>query len=404
MAEGAAPASIAGLQKALASANAGGTRVHLVGGGTLHAMGAPPPLDALRLSTARLRKMIAHEARDMTCAVQCGVRLRELEAALGAARQFIALDAPLRAKATVGGTLAAGWLGPRRHRYGRPRDLLIGTQCVLADGTLLHAGGMVVKNVSGYDMNKLYAGSFGTLAAIAQANFKTLPIPERRRLLIAPLPENTQLRAARALAELPIAPAAAVCVEGFRKAIDGEDAIDGRALVLLEGSDAVVERATREARSALGRAGVSETEIVDSAVQVKFERIIDACIQTLGERSVTFRCFGPPASAGEQARALRDIANAHRLFTDLLWDVMNGDVFLRVSDHDKRSFAEKIEACDDELRARAPARAIVAGDAPIRTALDPWGDPPAAIEKMRAIKAWFDPHGILNPGCFVGGI
>jgi glycolate oxidase FAD binding subunit len=83
---------------------------------------------------------------------------------------------------------------------------------------------------------------------------------------------------------------------------------------------------------------------------------------------------------------------------------MNGDVYLRVSERDSRAFAEKIEAADDELRALDPHCVIVAGEAPIRAALNGWGAPPASIDKMRAVKARFDPKDTLNPGRFVSGI
>jgi FAD/FMN-containing dehydrogenase len=88
----------------------------------------------------------------------------------------------------------------------------------------------------------------------------------------------------------------------------------------------------------------------------------------------------------------------------VLIDIMNGDVFLRVSERDSRAFAEKAEACDDDLRSLAPRSVIAAGDAPIRASLDSWGSEPPGIDKMRALKARFDPHGTLNRGRFAGGI
>jgi glycolate oxidase FAD binding subunit len=348
--------------------------------------------------------MIAHEAHDLTCSVRAGMTLARLSAELGKHGQFVPVDAPLRRTATIGGTMAAGWLGPRRHYYGRARDFAIGSQVVLADGTIANAGGMVVKNVSGYDMSKLYVGSFGTLAVITQLNFKTLPVPQRSRALLARLPEGTRARAITQVSALPVAPAAACCIEGFRKSIDGEDGVDGRLFILLEGSEGLVDRATRDVRSALGRAGVPETIIIDAGAGELLERVLDAQIASLGERSITYRSLGTPESVELRAAALRDAANKHEIFTDVLFDVMNGDVFLRVSERDSRAFAEKVEACDDDLRAIDPRSIIVAGDAPIRASIDPWGALPAAIEKMRAMKATFDPKNTLNHGRFVGGI
>jgi glycolate oxidase FAD binding subunit len=149
---------------------------------------------------------------------------------------------------------------------------------------------------------------------------------------------------------------------------------------------------------------VPETTIVDTGAAESFGRTLDACIANKRGRSITYRLFGPPGTAEERAEQLRDACNRHELFTDVLLDVMNGDVFVRASERDARRFADKIEACHIELRELEPRCAIVASDAAVRAPFEPWGAVPPAIEKMRAMKARFDPHGTLNPGRFIGGI
>jgi glycolate oxidase FAD binding subunit len=398
------PATVDDLRRIVADCDNSGHAVVIQGGETLRGFGSSPHGASAAISMLQLDGMVAHEYHDLTCSVRAGTRLSDLAEALAQRGQFVPVDAPQRRKATIGGTMAAGWLGPRRHLYGRARDFVIGSQVVLADGTLANAGGMVVKNVSGYDMSKLYIGSFGTLGIITHLNFKTLPLPARRRVLLARLPENTRQRAVAQVAALQIPPAAAFCVEGFRKSIDGEDGVDGRLFLLLEGSEALLDRATRDLRSALGRAGIPETVIVDAGAGESFERIMDACTESIGERSITYRVPGLPESVERRAVTLRDAANARQLFTDVLFDIINGDTFVRVSERDSRAFAEKIEACDDRIRTLEPRSTIVAGDAPIRESLRAWGEDPPAIEKMRQLKRQFDPRGTLNPGRFVGGI
>ncbi|MFN2449344.1 MAG: FAD-binding oxidoreductase [Candidatus Baltobacteraceae bacterium] len=393
----------AALSAKLRECNESRTPVNIEGGATLRGMGAARTA-ATGISTATLDAFITHEVHDLTCSVQAGMTLQAFSQTLAQAGQFVPLDAPLRGKATVGGTLSAGWLGPRRHYYGRLRDFAIGSQVILADGTIANAGGMVVKNVSGYDMTKLYIGSFGTLALVTQFNFKTLPLPRARRVLIAALPESTRERATTQVTQLAAAPAAALCVEGFRKSIEGEDGVDGRLFLLLEGTQRSIDRSTREIRSALGRAGVPETAITDTGADRLFERLLDAALLSTAGRTLTYRSLGTPESAPARARALRDAANAEALYTDVLLDIMNGDVFVRVSERESRAFAQKIEVCHDAIRAVDPRSVIVAGEAPIRESLDPWGAPPRAIAQMRDLKARFDPNGILNPGRFTGGI
>ena len=392
------------IRKTVAECNRDGRTIEIQGGNTLRGFGAAPARADVTISTTGISKLLAHEFHDLTCSTQSGIRVAEFADTLAKHGQFVPVDVPLRRKATVGGALAAGWLGPRRHFYGRARDFAIGSQVLLADGTLANAGGMVVKNVSGYDMSKLYIGSFGTLGIITQLNFKTLPLPQRRRALIAKLPEHSRERAAAQVAASTVVPSAAFCIEGFRKSIDGDDGIDGRIYVLLEGSESLVDRGTRDLRSALGRAGVPETAIVDTGAWETFERVLDASIASVGERSITYRALGLPGDTVERATALRDAANRRELFTDVLADIMNGDVFLRVSERDARAFAEKIDACDDEIRSLSPHSVIAAGDAPIRESLKAWGADPPALSKMRALKAQFDPRGTLNRGRFAGGI
>jgi len=139
----------------LRAADAAGDAVVAVGGGTLLGIGNPPRHYEIALSTARLDKVHEYDYRDLTIGTGAGITVAQLSALLAKQRQFVPLDVPQAAHATIGGTLAAGWLGPRRATHGRPRDLLIGTTTALADGTLAHAGGMVVKNVSGYDLSRL---------------------------------------------------------------------------------------------------------------------------------------------------------------------------------------------------------------------------------------------------------
>src|SRR5580700_7103826 len=198
--ESVAPKTAAEAGEILARCNSAGEKVSIVGGATLSGMGFPPERLDISLSTQRLSGIVANERADLTIAARAGTPIQNLTALLSTQGQFIPFDAPRPQYATVGGTLAAGWLGPRRHLYGRVRDYLIGSTIVLADGTLARAGGMVVKNVSGYDMSRLYIGSFGTLGVLVQANFKTLPLPPHTRCFLAPLPEETRERTCAQLA------------------------------------------------------------------------------------------------------------------------------------------------------------------------------------------------------------
>jgi glycolate oxidase FAD binding subunit len=168
--------------------------------------GYPPERADLIIDTTRLNQVVEHEAGDLVATVQAGVTIEQLAEVLAKAGQRLALDPPARRRpsgatparyaphrtthspgagreaqartaGTIGGILAANVAGPLRLRYGAPRDLLIGLTIVRADGTIAKSGGKVVKNVAGYDLGKLLAGSRGTLGLITQATFRLHPWP-----------------------------------------------------------------------------------------------------------------------------------------------------------------------------------------------------------------------------------
>ena len=148
-----------------------------MGGGTQRSLGNPPRSYDLALDTRSLDRLIQYEPADLTVTVEAGMSLARLEEILAAEGQFLPLEAPCPSSATVGGMLAAACFGPMSLSYGQPRDWLIGVKVVNADGRVTKGGGQVVKNVTGYDMNKLYTGSLGTLGVIVEASFKVAPKP-----------------------------------------------------------------------------------------------------------------------------------------------------------------------------------------------------------------------------------
>jgi glycolate oxidase FAD binding subunit len=378
------PADAAELAAVLCEANEAGEAAVLHGGGTLQRAANPPRRYDLAISTKRLDALHSYDPRDLTAGAGAGMTVATLQRALADHGQFLPLDAPLAARATVGGTLAAGWAGPRRAVYGRPRDLLIGVTVALADGTLASSGGMVVKNVTGYDMGKLYVGSHGTLGAIVRANFKVLPAPPVRRLAIAPFDEELRRRTVTHISALTMEPVALLIVDGFREA---PPPAQPRVIALFEGSDEVVERSTRELRSALGAAGIAATRLLDGDDAARaFQNVLDAYASADGETSVTFIARGLPSEAAARAQRVRDAVRRAETIADL----RTGDVVARV-----RSDAENVR----ELLGHAVV--LYSGDA---ATIDAWGPPPSTLATMRALKDRFDPRGTLAPGRFVGGI
>ena len=180
------------------------------------------------VSTSRMNRILEHEAGDLTCVVEPGLRLSELNAKLAQHGQILPLDPP--GDPTLGACIGGALSGPRRHRFGSTRDLLLGVTVVLTDGTVASSGGKVVKNVAGYDLAKLFCGSRGTLGLVVRAAFRLHPIPEAARTLVVNLDDaGTAARLSR------------TCLRGHF-ALSAADLLwPGRLALLLEGSERAVE-------------------------------------------------------------------------------------------------------------------------------------------------------------------
>ena len=397
-----APRTVEELAALVRAAQANNDAVVFFGGGTLQGMGNLPARYDIAIAMHKLGTVIAHEPHDLTIAVGAGMTVAALDRTLAPHGQFVPLDAPFPERGTVGGLLAAGWAGPRRLTYGRPRDLVIGTSAVLADGTIATAGGMVVKNVTGYDMSKLYVGSLGTLGALVRVNFKTLPRPQALRAAIAPLPERTRERAIKHVAVLTTEPTAALMVDGFEEEIDGHDGDDGRLLLFFEGSARVIERATRECRAQLGAAGIPATRLVDRGAAEILQHALNAYVTPRLERSLTYRSTGDASALVERANIFARLAHEAALRNETITDLRTGDIIARISAPTRDDLVTAAVPFDDALRDQLERVALLDAPTHLRGEIDAWGKPPATMAHLRELKERFDPAHLLAPGRLVG--
>ena len=185
------------------------------GGGVLSALGNLPTGADVVLDLSRYNRVLDFQPADLTATVEPGVTLDTLQRELAQGGKLVPLEAPLADRATLGGILAANANGPLRYSYGPARDWLIGISVVSADGVETKAGGKVVKNVTGYDLNKLYTGSLGTLGVIVEATFKLAPLPEVWAALVASFPSvGAGIDAARSLIAQVFAPQGLQVING----------------------------------------------------------------------------------------------------------------------------------------------------------------------------------------------
>jgi glycolate oxidase FAD binding subunit len=448
----ASPASVAEASALLRAATDHDLTVVPRGSGSKLAWGAPPRRCDLVVDTLRLDQVLEHAAGDLVARVQAGVSLHRLAEVLGGAGQELALDpapglaAPApRAQAaaapdgaapgavapdgagpdgagpdgpgggngaypaggTVGGTLATAAAGPRRLRYGTPRDLVIGVTVVRADGTVAHSGGKVVKNVAGYDLGKLFAGSFGTLGLIVEAAFRLHPRPATAAYVTIECADAAQAhRAVAAASGSVLAPSA---IEIDRPARDQPITVT----VLLEGGAAGAgERATLmcELLGAGARAepsrpawwgwpGSDPAEPAGTLVRVAFWAaalprvlaVIDAAAQSAGL---------DPAVGGSAAAGVIYAAAAPGAHPAAIAAFVST---LRAALARGEADARPASAAPSEVPPVLASAVVVHAPPAVHDQVDLWGPVPA-LPLMRAVKDQFDPGHRMAPGRFVGGI
>jgi glycolate oxidase FAD binding subunit len=367
----------------LASCAGDGLAVRAVGGATKIGWGGVGPDPDVELSTTRLDAVVEHNEGDLTAVLQAGVPLAAAQERFASVGQMLALDPPLGDgnRATVGGVVAAGDSGPRRHRHGAARDLVLGVTVALPDGTVARAGGKVIKNVAGYDLGKLFAGSLGTLGVIVELAVRLHPLPRTSATLVAGSDDAgavSRIASALAHASLEL------------------ECLDVR---WASGAGAVLARFTGDSALAQAQAAAAlagEARSID--ISADDARPWDA--QRAAQRSRDHAVVRVSGVQSQLADVLRwaDAQGATvvgRAGLGLSW------VTLDASDPERAT-----AALAGLRRALAPAACVLL-DAPrsLREGADAWGPVDAgALALARRVKERFDPAATCNPGVFVGGL
>ena len=358
-----APATREELAAALEAAASDGTPVRFRGGGTKQGWPPAAPEEAVELSTAGLTKILEHNAGDLTAVLEAGVPLGEAQAAFAKEGQRLALDPPLgdSGAATIGGVVATGDTGPLRGRYGGPRDLVVGMRVALSDGTLAKSGGKVIKNVAGYDIAKLFGGSFGTLGAIVEVSVRLHPVAPDTATAVGEANSPDDLAAgALAVGRSPL--------EHHGIDIAWKS---GRGRVLARFAGAVPRPQAEAAEKLLREAGLA-TEIVDEDEPLWDE-------QRAAQRGpLVVKVSGLPTRIPELARAADEHGGSvvGRAALGLSW--------VRFEE----PAAEAVERLRREFVCRVQ-------DRPADLDVDPTGPvEPGVRELMRRVKERFDPAGV----------
>jgi glycolate oxidase FAD binding subunit len=354
------------------------------GGGTRLATANAPCRARVLLETQRLAEPAEIDAEEGVARLPAGAKLSALRGELAGSGWELPLDPP-GVGATLGGALAAAAQGPC---FGSPRDVVLGLGFVLASGERIRCGGRVVKNVTGYDLAKLFVGSYGTLGVIEWAWLRLRPVPEETRICVAPLAadDGEADAAALAAARRPTVRAAAWVDAALHPAPLPEGA--PRALVVeLAGDAAAVEQDAAGLASALGAAPGEPAAL-------------DAVREAQGAGPLRVRIAALPSGLAVAAEALRNGGGAVLAYParGLVWAR-----FALEGPEDERGASRALRAANEAARRAGGACLLEASPVAAREGREVFGGTAATLALERAIKRQYDPAGILNPGRFAGG-
>lgn len=388
------------------------------GSGTKFVFGGLPHAGDMVLSLHRFNRIVDYDVPNLTVTVEAGVRMGELSRVLAAQGNFLPLDPPF-AEATIGGAIATNQSGPKRLLYGSARDLTLGLRAVLPTGESVRFGGKVMKNVAGYDMTKLFIGSWGTLGIITEMTFRLLPLPEVETSLLVSFASLEQAsKAVSAILASQLVPSALelvsptgwMCVAAASGLRSASAPAEGYILAVdLEGFHEAVERQILDLKSLCQGVGAEDVSILEGDGQGRFWsalRDFSRMVPWSDAWVVGLKIDVPISRLEELFRFVEKKAAEYTLDCAVFAHAGNGILYPFFRDTARR-IPVLVRAINDLQYAAEQA----GGNANVEWAprllkeqVAVWGEPRAEWSLMRRLKAEFDPAGILNPGRFVGGM
>lgn len=364
------------------------------GNGTKAHWSVPATRHDVVLSTLGLRDGFDHCAGDLIVTSPVGLTLADVNARLATEGQWLPIDPWAGGDSTIGGLLATNDSGPRRHRYGAPRDLVIGVEFALVDGRLAKAGGRVVKNVAGYDLGRLLCGSFGTLAVITAATFKLSPRPPASRTVV--ISTATADALSPILAALAVSPLTPSAVE-----IAGPPA---RLLVRFETTDAAAEQQATTVFNLAGQHGADATLLhgaAEDSCWVEHAGSVNASGSTLLRLGVLPSQV--TATLSRLAGLDQSQGRSPGLRVRLIGRALLGALTVAL-DGPPEAVAGVVRSLREQSDGRTSHLLVLGGPAAVTDAAPRSSDLGGAANVMRAVKAQFDPRGTLCPGGGPGGL
>ena len=409
------PASVQGIQDVLQFAAKRELSVMPAGGGTKLGIGNLPPKVDVVLVTTQLNSVVEYEPSDLTVTVEAGIRLSDLQKELAKHRQYLVLNPPYAERCTIGGIVATNASGSFRLRHGTARNQVLGLRVVHANGTLVKSGGKVVKNVAGYDLNKLYIGAFGTLGIITEVALKLSPIPTRQAAVATEF-QDIQNAVSTGLSivgsqTLPMFVNLFINTDPVRTETQGQgsNTTDRGKFILVigfGGDPETVAWQLAQSQEIMEHNGAMGVTTIEGEPQQHLQETIQEFSADNGEtESVIAKVNLKRTDIAEFTEHIVDSSWASDVQMMLL--LGSGVLYLTiplVGETDFQKLADVLMQLRQYTVEKRGNLIIETAPPELKRHIDVWGPVGDTLSLMKQVKAKFDASGLLNPGRFVASI
>ncbi|MGK7881015.1 MAG: FAD-binding oxidoreductase [Crocosphaera sp.] len=364
------------------------------GNGTKLSWGGVVSETNLIISTQKLNQVIDHAVSDLTITVEAGIKLRDLQAILGHHNQFLPIDPAYPQDATIGGILATADTGSWRQRYGGIRDLVLGLSFVRWDGEIAKAGGKVVKNVAGYDLMKLFTGSYGTLGIISTVTFRLYPIPEASGTLVMSGEAENISKMAQTLLQSGLQPTAAEMISpSVVKSLELGEKMG--LMVRFQSIPESVNEQSQQVQAIAEKLHIKTIFCQDEIEENLWKRLQEIIRVDNTNSTITGKIGIIPNRAVNWLMQLNDLT------PEKAWAMINlssGIGQFKLDIEPSLGILKQLRSLAQENRGFLT---ILEANKAIKKQFEPWGYPGNALPLMKQIKTQFDPHNLFSPSRFI---
>lgn len=351
--------------------------------------------EMIGVSTKNLNRLIEHAVGDLTVTVEAGMKFDDLQRILNKENQFLPIDPVYANESSIGGIVATANTGSLRHRYRGIRDILLGITVIRADGKIAKAGGRVVKNVAGYDLMKLFTGSYGTLGIISQVTLRVYPLPEASTTVILQGATDALTQANQTLLSSALTPTACDLISSQLAVKLGLNQANSL-LVRFESIKASVEEQANKLKEIGEKLGLNSHTYQGEDESKLWAKLDKQIWSNTSDTTVVAKIGVIPTAAIATLNKINQTKNPSLA----LIHAGSGLGILRLDPTTKAEILELRNWCNSQQGFCS----ILTAPLEIKQQVDIWGYQGNALTLMRQIKTQFDPENILNYHRFVGGI